>query len=163
MSSKQHRLGTKIFLIYQLKAVSATGCEIELNASLHLSCNTAKQGRALHRSKSRRHRGVPDLCLFSANAAGYLALEHESAVTVAFVSGIAGGCALNVAVPLLFEMIMETVFGWADEGGGAMVGGGAGGCITGGPPWRFGTAHVIVDAVASVGGVRVAHTARSWS
>ena len=65
--------------------------------------------------------GTLSMCLFSANAAGYLPTDHSSAVTVAYVSGIAGGSALNVAIPLLFELIMETVYGWADEAGVAVL------------------------------------------
>ena len=29
--------------------------------------------------------------------------------------------ALNIAVPLLFELIMEATYGWGDEGAGAMM------------------------------------------
>ena len=35
--------------------------------------------------------------------------------------GILGGCAFNVAMPLQFELMMETIFGWADEGTGSML------------------------------------------
>lgn len=63
--------------------------------------------------------GTASLVVFSANASGYL--PSDGAVAVAYASGIAGGVALNVAVPLLFELIMEAVYGWGDEGGGTMI------------------------------------------
>lgn len=59
--------------------------------------------------------------LFSANAASLLPLSHSTSVTVAYATGIIGGMALNISVPLFFEMIMETVYGWGDEGVGSML------------------------------------------
>lgn len=59
--------------------------------------------------------------LFSANAAGYLDIDRDTKVAIAYATGIIGGTALNIAVPLFFELIMELVFGWGDEGAGAMM------------------------------------------
>lgn len=59
--------------------------------------------------------------VFSANAASLLPLSHATSVTVAYVTGIVGGMALNISVPLFFELIMETIYGWGDEGAGSML------------------------------------------
>ena len=59
--------------------------------------------------------------LFSANAADLLPLSHAASVTVAYATGIVGGMALNISVPLFFELIMETIYGWGDEGAGSML------------------------------------------
>ena len=59
--------------------------------------------------------------LFCANAAGYMPLSHPSSIAFAYVTAITGGCAFNISVPLLFELIMESVFGWGEEGLGSMM------------------------------------------
>ena len=37
------------------------------------------------------------------------------------MTGIAAGSALNISLPLMFELIMEAVYGWGDESAGAML------------------------------------------
>ena len=59
--------------------------------------------------------------LFGINAAGYLDLEQHERVVVAYVTSICGGAAINISVPLFFELIMESIYGWADESIGSMV------------------------------------------
>ena len=49
--------------------------------------------------------------LFSANAAGYVQLGREDAITFAFATGIVAGTALNISVPLFFELMMESLYG----------------------------------------------------
>jgi hypothetical protein len=59
--------------------------------------------------------------LFGMNAAGYLHVDHTVRISIAYATSIMGGAALNITVPLFFEMIMETIFGWADENIGSML------------------------------------------
>ena len=56
---------------------------------------------------------------FCAAAAGYLPVAGS--VAFAFTVCVAGGTAFNICVPLLFELIMESTYGWGDEGTGAML------------------------------------------
>ena len=58
---------------------------------------------------------------FSANASGWLPLTHAASVRVAYVTGILGGACFNCSTPVLFELLMETVYGWGDEGVGSML------------------------------------------
>lgn len=60
--------------------------------------------------------------VFSAIAAGLLPqLSRETSIRLAYATGIGGGAAFNSATPPLFELLMETVYGWADEGVGSML------------------------------------------
>ena len=60
--------------------------------------------------------------LFSLNAAGLLPpMSHSSSVRLAYATSILGGGAFNTAMPLQFELLMETVYGWADESSGSML------------------------------------------
>lgn len=43
-----------------------------------------------------------------------VAWQHN--LTYRFVQ--VGGMALNISLPLFFELIMETIYGWANEGAG---------------------------------------------
>ena len=45
-------------------------------------------------------------------------LTHAASVRVAYVTGILGGACFNCSTPVLFELLMETVYGWGDEGMG---------------------------------------------
>jgi len=73
---------------------------------------------------------VTELCLITAttcfgvfglNAAGYLDVEQKTRVMIAYITSITGGAALNISVPLFFELIMESIYGWADESIGSML------------------------------------------
>ena len=60
--------------------------------------------------------------VFSFNASGLLPPQsHSSSVRLAYVTSILGGCTFNIAMPLLFELLMETVYGWADESNSSML------------------------------------------
>jgi FLVCR family MFS transporter len=59
--------------------------------------------------------------LFGINAAGYLDVGHGTQLMVAYATSITGGACLNVTVPLFFELVMESVYGWGDESLGSMV------------------------------------------
>jgi FLVCR family MFS transporter len=59
--------------------------------------------------------------LFGMDAAGYLDVAHSSRIQIAYGSSILGGAALNITVPLFFELIMESIYGWADENIGSMI------------------------------------------
>ena len=58
---------------------------------------------------------------FSANAAGLLPLNHAGSVRLAYVAGIAGGACFNCSMPLMFELMMEQVYGWGDDGIASML------------------------------------------
>jgi hypothetical protein len=47
--------------------------------------------------------------------AGYLDVDHKSRIAIAYATSIMGGAALNITVPLFFELIMESIYGWAGE------------------------------------------------
>jgi FLVCR family MFS transporter len=59
--------------------------------------------------------------IFGINAGGYLNIKQHERVILAYITSIIGGAALNVSVPLFFELIMESIYGWADENIGSMV------------------------------------------
>ena len=60
--------------------------------------------------------------VFSLNAAAFMPpLTHRASVRLAYTTGILGGCAFNMAMPLQFELMMEVLYGWADEGIGSML------------------------------------------
>lgn len=60
--------------------------------------------------------------VFSLNAAGLLPpMSETSSVRLAYATSILGGGSFNTAMPLQFELLMETVYGWADEGNGSML------------------------------------------
>jgi len=59
--------------------------------------------------------------IFAAAVAGWLPLSHAATVKVAYASGILGGFFFNCTTPLYFEIMMETVFGWASENSSGAV------------------------------------------
>lgn len=59
--------------------------------------------------------------VFGMNAAGYLQVDQHERVVIAFITSIGGGAALNICVPLFFELIMESIYGWGDESIGSML------------------------------------------
>ena len=58
---------------------------------------------------------------FTMAVAGQLPLSHSQTVIVAYVTGIMGGFFFNCTTPLYFEIMMETVFGWASENAAGAV------------------------------------------
>jgi MFS family permease len=59
--------------------------------------------------------------LFGINVAGQLNVTHHTQIAIAYATAITGGAALNITVPLFFELIMESIYGWADENIGSMI------------------------------------------
>lgn len=59
--------------------------------------------------------------LFAVAVAGWLPVGHDDTVTVAYATGILGGFFFNCTTPLYFEMLMETVCGWASENASGAV------------------------------------------
>ena len=52
---------------------------------------------------------------------GRLSGSTSTSVAQPSCSAVVGGSALNISVPLMFELIMESIYGWGEEGAGAMM------------------------------------------